>query len=148
MPKQKELAEQITMEKDLLVGLQRKRDYGMDTDHDRKEIQTRLENLSTLEKSKRKMEQNKQRQKKHRAARKRKFEALDENTRKKIFGKANLTPGAPKKVENEELIQAIARIAIHGSAAHDNRRNEVIRTVKTLDQLTEALQKESEFMKT
>ena len=62
MPKQKELAEQITMEKDLLVGLQRKRDYGMDTDHDRKEIQTRLENLSTLEKSKRKTEQNRQRQ--------------------------------------------------------------------------------------
>ena len=73
---------------------------------------------------------------------------MDENTRRKFFGKANLTPGAPKKVENEELIQAIARIAIHGSAAHDNRRNEVIRTVKTLDQLTEALQKEGEFMKT
>ena len=62
MPKQKELAEQITMEKDLLVGLQRKQHYGMDTDHDRKEIQTRLENLSTLEKSKRKTEQNRQRQ--------------------------------------------------------------------------------------
>ena len=41
-----------------------------------------------------------------------------------------------------ELIKAICRIAISGSAAHDRCRNEVIRTVKTLDQLTEALNHE------
>ena len=38
-----------------------------------------------------------------------------------------------------ELIKAICRIAIRGSATHDQRRNKVIRTVKALDHLTEAL---------
>ena len=46
------------------------------------------------------------------------------------------------KVDNPELIDAIARIAITGSAAHERRRSEVIRTVKTLDQLTAALRSE------
>ena len=32
-----------------------------------------------------------------------------------------------------------SRIAILGSVTHERHRNEVIRTVKTLDQLTEAL---------
>ena len=40
------------------------------------------------------------------------------------------------------MIKAISRIALLGSAAHERRRNEVIRTVKTLDQLTEALNRE------
>ena len=130
------------MEKDLLVGLQKKRDYGLETDQDRKEMRTRLEKLANLEKCMKKTEDNRQRQKKFRADRKRKIQGLDETTRKKIFGKTTVTPGRPSKVQDEELIQTIARIAIHGSAAHDKRRNEVIRTVKTLDQMTEAVQKE------
>ena len=60
----------------------------------------------------------------------------------KSVKKLVISIGAPQKVNNEELIAAIARIAISGSAAHDRRRNEVIRSVKTLDQLTEYLQNE------
>ena len=41
-------------------------------------------------------------------------------------------------VDKSELIKAICPIAISG-VAHDWHHNEVIRTVKTLDQLTEAL---------
>ena len=44
-----------------------------------------------------------------------------------------------KNAENEELIAGISRIAISGSAAHERRRSEIIRTVKTLDQLTDSL---------
>ena len=65
--------------------------------------------------------------------------SLDENNRKMIVGKTEITPGAPMKVDNPELIDAIARIARTRSAAHERRRSEVIRTVKTLDQLTAAL---------
>ena len=43
--------------------------------------------------------------------------------------------------------EAICRIAIPGSAAHERRRNEVIRTVKSLDQLTEALHQEGYDLK-
>ena len=56
-----------------------------------------------------------------------------------ITGKIEITPGAPMKVE---LIDATARMARTGSAAHELRRSEVIRTVKTLDQLTAPLRSE------
>ena len=53
-----------------------------------------------------------------------------------------MTPGRPKKIDNDERLAAIARIAISGSAADNRRRSDVIRTVKTLDELTAALRAE------
>ena len=44
-----------------------------------------------------------------------------------------------KQVGNEELITAISRIATSGSAAHERHQSEIIWTVKTLHQLTKAL---------
>ena len=58
------------------------------------------------------------------------------------MGKATSDLGRPEKCDKLELIKAICRITITGSAAHDRRRNEVIRIIKTLDQLTEALNSE------
>ena len=75
--------------------------------------------------------------------RKRKLDALDEETRKKVTRKGTSEPGCPQKYDNAELIEAICRIAIPSSAAHERRCNEVIRTVKSLDQLTEALNQEA-----
>ena len=69
----------------------------------------------------------------------RKLDALGQITRKKITGKEIPEPGRPQKVDSAELIEAICQIAIPGSAAHEIRHNESIRTVKTLDQLTESL---------
>lgn len=67
---------------------------------------------------------------------------LDEETRKKLTGKGDISRGAPSKVDDDALIEAITRIAIQGSAAHERRRQDVIRSVKTIDQLTVALQQE------
>ena len=58
------------------------------------------------------------------------------------MGKATSDLGRPEKCDKSELIKAIFRIAISGSAAHEQRRNKVIRTVMTLDQLMEALNRE------
>ena len=55
------------------------------------------------------------------------------------MGKGTPEPGRPQKGDSVELIEAICRIATLGSVAHERRCNEVIRTVKTLNQLTEAL---------
>ena len=52
----------------------------------------------------------------------------------------SLPPGKPPKYDVEELTATIACIALSGSAAHERRRNEVVRSVKTLDDLTDALQ--------
>ena len=59
-----------------------------------------------------------------------------------VTGKSTATPGAPTKVDNSALIETICRIAISGSAADDRRRSEVIRTVKSLDDLTTSLRSE------
>ena len=67
---------------------------------------------------------------------------MDETTLKKLMSKATSDLGRPEKCDKSELIKVICRIAISGSAAHDRQRNEVIRAVKTLDQLTEALNRE------
>ena len=74
--------------------------------------------------------------------RKRKLESMDETTCKKLKGKAMSDMGQPGKCHKSELIKEICPIAISVSVVHDRRRNDVIRTVKTLDQLTEALNRE------
>ena len=64
--------------------------------------------------------------------------SLDKNTRNMITGWMQIRPGALTKVNNLELISGITKIAITGSAVHERWRSEVIRKVKTLDQLTAA----------
>ena len=117
------------------------------TENDRKEIETRKENLDKLKKNVRELKLNRQRSRNYRNESKRKLDALDEETRKKVTGKGTSEPGRPQKFDNVELIEAICRIAIPGSAVHERRRNEVIRTVKSLDQLTEALNYEGYDLK-
>ena len=75
------------------------------------------------------------------------MDALDEEMRKKVTGKGTPEPSCPQKYGNVELIEAICRNAIPGSAAHEGRLNEVIRKVKSLDQLTEALNHEGYDLK-
>ena len=58
---------------------------------------------------------------------------------KKVTGNGAPELVRPQKVDRTKLIEALCQIDIPGSATHERRRNEVIRTVKTLDQLTEAL---------
>ena len=83
-------------------------------------------NVEKLKKKLRDLKLNRQRSQKYRNERKRKLNALDEATRWKVTGKETATPGRPQKYGNTELIEAICRIAISGSAAHERRRNEVI----------------------
>ena len=64
---------------------------------------------------------------------------MEQTTRKNVMSKATSDLGQPEKRDKSELIKAICQIVISGSVAHDLRPNEVIKTFKTLDQLTEAL---------
>ena len=141
-PKQDELKEKMGIEKDILLGLYRKREHGMLSVQDSDELKKRVSKKAKLENELKAVETNRLRQIIFRDDRKKKMLSLDGNTRKMITGKTEITPGAPMKIDNPELIDAIARIAMTGSAAHERRRSEVIRTVKILDQLTAALRSE------
>ena len=56
-------------------------------------------------------------------------------------------PGQPKIEEDQpDLLQTIINVAIHGSGADDCRRTEMIRTVKTLDDLHVELLKQGFFL--
>ena len=67
-----------------------------------------------------KCEQNQIRSKKSRENWKRKIDELDEETRLKITGKKDSSAlGRPQKKDNDALIDAISRITISGSAAHE-----------------------------
>ena len=131
---------QINVENEILVVLYQKKELNqMMTRNDRKEIETWKENLEKLKKKLRELKLNGQRSQKYRNVRKQKLDALDGETRKKVTGKGTSEPGRPQKYDKAELIKAVCRIAIPVSVAHERRRNEVIRTVTSLDQLTEAL---------
>ena len=106
------------------------------------ELRKREKTLDELKKSLRGRELSQRRHQNHRDGRKRKIDGLDENTRKLVTGKRTAMPGAPTKVHNSALIETICRIAISGSAADDRLRSEVIRTVKSLDDLTTSLRSE------
>ena len=56
-----------------------------------------------------------------------------------------LSKKSQEEEKHKEFIAAISRIAISGSAAHEKRRSEIIRTVKTLYQLTELLNRGLQF---
>ena len=70
---------------------------------------------------------NRQHSQKYHNEHKQKFDALDEETRKKVIRNGTSEPGHPQKYYNAEFIETIFRTAIPGSAAHERRGNEVIR---------------------
>ena len=59
--------------------------------------------------------------------------------KQKILSQIRTQIRPPTKVDEKELLSAIVKIAMTASAAQEHQRSEVIRTVKTLDQLTAAL---------
>ena len=73
--------------------------------------------LKRLKKELKEVIQNATRQKKLRDERKRKLESMDKTTRKRLIGKATYDLGWMEKCDK----------SISSSAAHDQRRNEVIR---------------------
>ena len=80
-------------------------------------------------------------QKATRLKRKRGIDDLDPETRKKVCGKSDSSKGRPEIYDQDDLIKTITDIALKGSATDDRRRTEIIRTVKTLDDLVDELTK-------
>ena len=83
-------------------------------------------------------------QKKFRVNQKRKFQANEKKIEVKLFKKLQKEE---KQVDTEELITAISRMAISGSAVQERHRSELIQTGKTLEQLTEAFNRKNYNLK-
>ena len=85
------------------------------------------------------------RKRSYRAEKKKKVEDLIERRpeiAEELFClKTKETIGRPVYAHNKELLKAIQEIAIHGSGADDRRRSEIIRSVRSLDDLKEEVTK-------
>ena len=135
-PALEEVKRKINIENDILVGLYRKRDIGQLSQNDRNEISSREATLKKYEAD--------LKQKELRNNQKCKLIEIEKQTGEKLSKQSR---DEEREAHNKELMAAISRIAISGSAAHERRRSEIIRTVKTLDQLTEALNREGYSLK-
>ena len=108
-----------------------------------KQIIKLREEIKTAKQSLNRKIQNAVAQKKHRDGMKRKLEDIcHENPEIKKRLSLRDSVGRPNLESNQPLLlKAIADIALFGSAADDRRRTESIRSVKTLDELTQELRK-------
>ena len=123
-PKQNNFNKIFNIKNEILVSLYGKRDLGQASENNRKE---RVERSDSKRNS----------TKRQRGERKRKLESIEETTLKKLMNKAASDLCWPEKCNNLEFIKTISQTVISRSPAHEQCHNEVIRTVKTLDQLTE-----------
>ena len=91
----------------------------------------------------RKLQENVARQDRFRAAQKRKIGELKEKFPEETVCLGRDAPGRPRLEETEPgLLEAIKKLATSGGAADNRRRSELIRSVKTLDDLKSALENE------
>lgn len=108
------------------------------------ELKKAIKNRNKAIKVLRQKQQNAVRQNKFQVKRKRALEELcqkDENLRKKL--KLNETPGRPNtSVTQPGLIEAIVDISLRGSGAHERRREDTLKSCRTLDDLTKELKKQ------
>ena len=108
-PKQEQLKAEIALEKDILIGLHRKRDSAMMSEGDRKELIEREKNLKNLEKQLKAVLSNRMKQQNFRDNQKRRIESLDDETRKKVKGRVVSKVGKPKKYDDDLLISVITK---------------------------------------
>ena len=116
----------INIENDILVGLYPKRDIGQLSKNDRNKISSREATLKKYKADLKQKELNRKRQQKFRSNQKRKLIEIEKQTGEKLSKQSR---DEEREAHNKELIAAISRIAISGSAAHERRRSGIIRTV-------------------
>ena len=119
----------INFENDILVGLYRKRDIGQLSQNDQNEISSRETTLKKYKADLKQKELNRKRQQKFRSNQKRKLIKTEKQTGKKISKQSR---DEEREAHNKELIAAISRIAISGSAAHERCRSEIYKQLKLL----------------
>lgn len=128
---------EINLLKEDLVGLYKRRDTNFLSEKQAKELKDKKEELVEKEKKLRKLKDDQRRSLKYRKELKRRREDLIDtypDLKKKL--KVRDVVGRPR-IETDQplLLTTIVDLATYGSAAHERRQNEVLRSIRTLDQL-------------
>uniref|UniRef100_UPI00358F8CD5 uncharacterized protein n=1 Tax=Myxine glutinosa TaxID=7769 RepID=UPI00358F8CD5 len=139
-PKQEKLRTAVCDKQDYVNYLYKRKGQGLLTEAECQDLKKKQRELDALKSDLQKCKKNQERQQRYRDNFKRKLDNLiDKDTRKQLKRKM---VGRPSIVKDENLLhKTIVDIAIGGSAANKRCCSEVIRTVKTLDDLTCSLKK-------
>lgn len=140
-PAQEKLKTEIELLREDLLGLYKRRDTNLLSQKQAKDLNDKKKELDNMENKLKKLKLDQQRQAKFREAAKRRREDLIDTypeLKKKL--KIRDSFGRPR-IETDQplLLSTIVDLATHGSAAHERRQNEVLRSIRTLDQLTTEL---------
>lgn len=138
-PKQNDIAAEISLLQSDLIGLYKRRDTNMlsvDQANDLKQKQKRLDLLQLdLKRLNQERQMNYRKQ-----ARIRREDLVEEYPVLKKKLKLRDSAGKPRlEIDQPQLLQTIVDIATYGSAAHNRRQNEVLRSIRTLNQLVSEL---------
>lgn len=124
------------------ISIYKKREScGLMTDDMVQELNSKNKRLLECQELLKKKESEMIRQRNFRSERKRRFEKAceEEPELKKKLGARHSVGKPPLEEDQPYLHTTIIELALNGSAAHERRRDEAIRTIKTLDDLTEQL---------
>lgn len=127
-----------------LVALKQRKNCGLINDEMKREFEVKTKKLAALRKEIKKHEREMVRHRKRRLQNKKNIEkACVTNPELKKSLNVRGTVGSPR-IEDDQpfLLQTIVDLALHGSAAHERRRDETIRTVTTLDNLVDKLRED------
>jgi hypothetical protein len=139
--RQDELRCEIDLLNGDLVGLMKRKNTGHITVTQEEELKSKRKKKESLESELKKKKKEQERQKKSRVSKREKISKLCQTHPEvkealKLRGKT----GRPRiEIDQPLFLKAIVDIALHGSAAHEKRRSDVYRSIKTLDDLTDQL---------
>jgi hypothetical protein len=140
-PAQDQLQKEIDVLNGDLVGLYRRRDSNILTGDQQEDLKRKKKELDRLEKQLALKKRNQRTQKQSRVNRAKAmkvFLAKHPEMQKQLKLRDHV--GRPSLTEDQpELLKAIVDICMEGSAAHERRQSDVYRSIKTLDNLVDAL---------
>lgn len=130
-----------------IATLKHRKNFGFLNDDMAKELGSKKKKMEQLRQLVKKQEKEMLRHRKRRLQKKRNFDKIcteNPELRKRLNVRGKT--GRPRiEYDQPFLLQAIIDLALHGSAAHERRRDDTIRTVKTLDDLVDKLREDYGF---
>lgn len=122
-----------------------KKRMGLSTDENEGELRALKKRKISLELELKKKVDGQKRQREFRQVTKTKIQTvanMNPEAKRVLHDRVRLAPGRPRLEEDQVgLLKSLCDIAIFGSAAHDRRQSDIMRSIKTLDELTAELQK-------
>lgn len=141
-PKQQELSKELNIINQELVGLLARETANLMSEDQKRDAEVKKKRKREIENDLKTLIASQDRMKKYRLNKKEAMQkVIDEHPELESKLKIKSKSGRPPLTDEQpELLNAILEIAMYGSAAHEKRRMESLRSIKTLDELHQELQ--------